>query len=112
MATGLAVAAVNKGITTYISRVGLRTGNTALQERLSYAQSTAQRAIGIGAALIGGALTGNPLAVVGAAVSAVSWGVDIGIQAENLRLEREVEGIGIRQANIRAGAGGGRTSKE
>ena len=108
---GAVLAAANKGITTYINRVSLQSGNNALQERMAYTYSAAQRAICIGGALVGGIATGNPLAVIGAAASAVSWGIDIGIQAENINLQREVESISIRQANIRAGAGGDRIGR-
>lgn len=101
----------NRVATTYISRVGLRTGNATLQERMSYDLGVANRAIGIGTAIIGGAISGNPLAVVAGIGSAVSWGIDIAVAQEQLNLQRAVENIGISQANIRAGAGGDRIGR-
>ena len=50
--------------TTYINQVGVRTGNTQFQEKLSYSYSCLERGLGIGAAIIGGAIAGSPLAVV------------------------------------------------
>ena len=111
MAKGAILAAAHKGISTYINRVSLRTGNEALQERLSFAYSTAQRAFAIGASFVGGLATGNPLAVIGSTAAAMSWAYDIKIQAENIQIQRELEGISIRQANIRAGAGGDRAGR-
>ncbi len=101
----------NRVATTYINKVGLRTGNTTLQERMSYDLSVAKRALNIGTAVIMGAVTGNPLAIAAGIGSAVSWGVDIAVAQDQLNLQRAVENIGISQANIRAGAGGDRIGR-
>lgn len=111
----MGVAAVkkvgNRVATTYISQVGVRTGNVTLQEKLAYDKGVAMRWIGIGTAVILGAATGNPLAIAAGVGSAISWGVDIAVAQEQLNLERAVENIGIQQANIRAGAGGDRSGR-
>ena len=95
-------------IATEINRVELRTGHSTLQEKLNYEYSMAKRIAGAGATILGGILTGNPLVAVAGAMSLVNTGVQIAIAEENIRIAREVEGIGIEQANIRAGSGGGR----
>ena len=97
--------------TTYINKVGLRTGNITLQEKMSYDFSVANRAINIGSAVIMGAATGDPIAVLAGVGSAVSWAVDIAVAQDQLNLQRAVENIGISQANIRAGAGGDRIGR-
>lgn len=97
--------------TTYINRVDIRTGNTTLAQRLSFKYSEAKRGIAIGAALIGGIATGNPVAVIGAATAVISRGIDIAIASENIQLQRDLENISIQQANIRAGSGGGRAGR-
>lgn len=106
-----AATIANKIITTAISRVGITTGQTAFQERLSYAYSAAARVLAIGTAVVGGIATGNYLAAIAGVASAATWSVDIAIADMNIQTERRVESIGIRQANIRAGASGDRTGK-
>lgn len=114
-ARALALVAAKKIIhrvaTTYINQVGVRTGNTQLQERLSYSYSCLERSIGIGIAVVGGAMTGNVLAVAAGVGAAVTWGVNIAVAQEQINLQRSVENIGIAQANIRAGAGGDRSGR-
>ena len=97
--------------TTYINQVGIRTGNTTLQEKLAYTESCIERGLAIGTTVITGAVTGNPLMVAAGIGSAISWGVDISVAQEQIKLQRAVENIGISQANIRAGAGGDRFGK-
>ncbi len=112
-AMGVAVATklADTAVTTYINRVDIRTGNTTLAQRLSFKYSEAKRGIAMGAALIGGIATGNPVAVIGAATAVISRGIDIAIASENIQLQRDLENISIQQANIRAGSGGGRAGR-
>ena len=114
-AIGLGVVAakkiVHRVVTKAINQVGVRTGNTTLQEKLAYTEGCIERGLAIGTAIIGGAIAGNPLVVLAGVGAAVSWGVDISVAQEQIRLERAVENIGISQANIRAGAGGDRFGK-
>lgn len=101
----------NRVATTYISQVGVRTGNVTRQEQMNYTLGVVEKSVGIGLAIIGGAVAGSPLAVAAGVGAAISWGVDIAVAQAQLNLERSVENIGISQANIRAGAGGDRYGK-
>lgn len=102
----------NRVISTYINRVSLRTGQATLQQRLSYQKGAITRAAGIGAAILGGAAAGNPIAVAAGIGSAVSWGVDIAVAQDQINLQQAVEGIGISEANIRAGVSGDRNGRK
>lgn len=114
-AASMAMVAVqkigNRVATTYINKVGMRTGRTSLQERMAYDLGVANRLVGIGTAVIMGAVSGNPLAVAAGIGAAVSWGVDVAVAQDQLNAQRAVEQIGISQANIRAGAGGDRAGR-
>ena len=112
-AMGVAVAAklADTAVTTYINRVDIQTGNTTVSQKLAFQYSEAKRGLAIGAALVGGIITGNPIAIVGAATAVVSRGIEISIAQENILLQRNLENISIQQANIRAGAGGDRTGR-
>lgn len=111
LAVAGAVAIGNKIVTTAINRVGITTGQTTFQERLNYTYNTAMRVTAIGGAILGGIASGNYLAAIAGAASAVSWGIEVAVADMNIQTERRVESIGIRQANIRAGASGDRTGK-
>ena len=111
MGIATAKVAFNKAHTRYINQVGVRTGNTTYQEKLSYTYSTAKRALNIVGMLGAGAITGNPMFIFAGVTSAVSWAVDLSIAQEQINLERAVENIGISQANIRAGSGGDRSGR-
>ena len=50
-------------------------------------------------------------AVIAAAVSTVTKVINFGIESNKIDLQRTVDDIGRAQANIRAGAGGGRMGK-
>lgn len=114
-AKALGIVAVKKiahrVATSYINQVGVRTGNTQFQEKLSYSYSCLERVLGIGTAIIGGAIAGNPLAVLAGVGVAASWGVNIAVAQQQINLQRAVDDIGIAQANIRAGAGGDRSGR-
>ncbi len=96
---------------TYVSMVGARTGNVTRQEQLQYDISRTHRQIAIGGMIVGGIVTGNPLAVIAGVGAAVSWGIDLAIAQKNIDIQRSIEDISISQANIRAGAGGDRYGK-
>ncbi|MBR3680621.1 MAG: hypothetical protein IKL79_01295 [Clostridia bacterium] len=110
-AVGLALKYVNLFATTEINRVELRTGRATYQAELNYKKSAAMRGLAIGGSFVGAAITGNPLLAVAGVVSAVDWGLEIGIAQENLNIERAVSNVSIGMANIRAGAGGDRFGK-
>jgi hypothetical protein len=104
-------AVANKIATTIINRVGVTTGQTTMQERLNFQYNTAKRLGMTGVSLITGAASGNWGMVVASVASLANWGIDIGLAQANINTERRVEQIGIKQANIRAGAGGDRNGK-
>ena len=110
-AVGLALKYANTVATTYINRVELRTGRSTYQEQLNYTKQTTMRGLGIGVAILGGVVTGNPLLALGGVVSAFDWALDIGISQGNLNIARAVNNVSIGMANIRAGAGGDRHGK-
>lgn len=102
---------VDLGITTEINRTELKTGLSTYQERLNFNYSMAKQVLGIGGAIIGGALTGNVMAVVAGVGAAVNMAVQYSIAQENINLQRRVEDISIGMANVRAGAGGDRVGR-
>ena len=105
---GYALKYADLAMTTHINRIELRTGSSTLQEKISYEYGMAKRIAASGIAIIGGIASGNPVVAVAGAMSLVNIGVQQTIAQQNLNIAREVEGIGIQQANIRAGANGGR----
>lgn len=107
----LALKYANTAITTTINRIDLRTGRSTYQQQVQWQYSTALKGASIVGAIVGGLATQNYLLALGGAVSAVDMGIDYAIAAENIKLERSVEGIGIGMANIRAGAGGDRHNR-
>lgn len=104
----LALKYASTAITTNINRVDLRTGRSTYQQQLQWQYSTSLKSAAIVTSIVTGIATQNYLLAVAGAASAVDMGIDYAIAAENIRLERRVEGIGIGMANIRAGAGGDR----
>lgn len=102
--------AVNTVLTAEVNRVELRTGHQRLQERINFGYSTVKSVFDIGESLFIGAMFGG---VAGAAISATATVATklfgIAMAQQDLNIRREVESIGIRFANIRAGAGGDRT---
>ena len=75
------------------------------------AKRMAKRVALSGAAIIGGALTGNPVAVIAGVASLADIGIQAKIAQDNINIVRQVEGVGLEMANIRAGANGGRSGK-
>lgn len=110
-AVGLALKYLNLFATTEINRVELRTGRATYQAELNYKKSAAMRGLAIGGSFVGAAIMGNPLLAVAGVVSALDWGLEIGIAQENLNIERAVNNVSIGMANIRAGAGGDRFNR-
>lgn len=93
-------------ITTHINRVDIRTGNALLQEKMQY-QYEATKSLAM--STIAGFMAGGPVgAAVGLAANVLNRVISNEIQEETLRLNRAVDGIGIAQAMVRAGAYGNR----
>ena len=93
--------------------VALRTGQIQAQERQQAILSYVSTGFDIvESAVAGWAVTGSPIgALAGAAASLAFKGLDYGVEVRNLRIAESVDNIGRTQANIRAGAGGGRAGK-
>lgn len=111
VATMYALKYADLAVTTKINRVELRTGNSTLQQRISYEYSMSKSIALSSMAIIGGALTKNPVAVIAGVASLADIGIQAKIAQENINIARQVEGVGLEMANIRAGANGGRSGK-
>ena len=94
------------------NRVELRTGHSTYQERISWSYGVAKRALSTGALLIGGIATNNPLAISGAVISTIFQEVEVAQAAQDIRISRAVESVGIDMANIRAGSYGDRGRRD
>lgn len=96
-----------------VGTVQLRTGQIMLQERAQFAYNAAKGAFDIVEGAIAGAVTtGSPYgALAGAAISGVFKVVNLGLEQSRLNMSRTVETVGLRQAHIRAGAGGNRIGR-
>ena len=109
---GFAINTVKQVAVAEMNRVSLRTGHQLLQEKINFKYGIATRALTIGAATVGLAASGNlPMAAFTLASGLISTAMNYAIQNDNLRIQKTVEDVGIAQANIRAGAGGGRHGK-
>lgn len=105
---GYAMSFAKRGLNTYLNTVELRTGNARLQERNAYNFNTAATFASIGGALAFSAITGNVLGMGAAAIAGISKIADIAESQYTINLKRNIEQTSIQQANIRAGAMGGR----
>lgn len=95
---------VNQAIQHRISTVSLRTGGEELESRLSFTHSVVQRAVGFAESVAIGAAVGHlPGALIGAAVSLVTMGIEYSNKQETLRLQRTNENISLGFMNARAG---------
>lgn len=95
-------------VTAEINRVELRTGLSTLQQQIQWKKQTGVRIGGSLLAIAGGIATQNYIAAVGGVISLVNMGINYAVAEEDLNIKRQVERISIGQANIRAGALGGR----
>jgi hypothetical protein len=112
-AIGIATFGIAQGYKYYnyeANRVELRTGSSRLQEKAQFNYSINERIAKIGTSAISGAiLTGSPYgAIAGAVISVVDQTIDYTYQVENLRLEKEAEGVTNALTRIRIGTAGGR----
>lgn len=96
---------VDRIINFEIGTTELRTGAAELQQRMSFANSVAQKAVGlIESTLIGAAIGGGlPGALIGATMNITTNLVDLMQRQQRLGLERTVENVALGFANTRAG---------
>ena len=95
---------VNQAIQHRISTVSLRTGGEELESRLSFTHSVVQRVAGFAESVAIGAAVGHlPGALIGAAVSLVTMGIEYSNKKEEIALQRTNENISLGFMNARAG---------
>lgn len=94
---------VEQSINYQVSTISLRTGASELQQRVQFGLNVAKQAIGIGATLITGFATGNPLLIVGGLISATTTAINYANQAQTIKTESDLENITRRGLNVRAG---------
>lgn len=102
---GFALKMAVRLVSTEQNRVELRTGNAMLQHKISRQYDIAGQGLAIAGTLALGLATANPALVAASAISAISAGVNVAIEQENINISRSVEGVSIDMANIRAGIG-------
>lgn len=101
---GTALRFADKIVSHRIQTVELRTGAREQQERLSFAYSVAKQAGGIIMSTAAGFAVGNvPGALIGLLTSSASVALSYAQKADTLRLQRDLEDVGLKFMNIRAG---------
>ena len=103
-AGGIAASFVNQVVTHQIQTVSLRTGAEEQQERLAFAYSIAKQVGGtLLSTAVGAAMGGGIGAVVGLVVGIAHTAISYSQKAEELRIQKTVEDVGLRYLNARAG---------
>ena len=94
------------------SLVGRNTGSSLVQEKINFGMQIAGQTLTEGGMLMGGIATGNPLLVLGGAVSAVNTVIGYAKEREQFNYDRRWESIGLTYARERAGASYNRSRLE
>lgn len=103
-AGGIAASFVNQVVTHQIQTVSLRTGAEEQQERLAFAYSIAKQVGGtLLSTAVGAAMGGGIGAVVGLVVGIAHTAISYSQKAEEMRIQKTVEDVGLRYLNARAG---------
>ena len=101
---GIAASFVNQVVSYRIQTVSLRTGAEEQQERLVFAYSIAKQVGGtLLSTAVGAAMGGGIGAVVGLVVGIAHTAISYSQKAEELRIQKTVEDVGLRYLNARAG---------
>lgn len=94
------------------TNIGLKTGKTELQQRINFGMEMAQQGVNTvknaaaGATMFAAAGMSGPLgAVIGVALSAISYGINIAFKQEQLNIQENIENRQINQTLSRNGAG-------
>ena len=96
---------LKKGLQYQISTVALRTGNSERQQRLQSAFSITSQLVGIGESIYVGAKVGGAKgAVIAAAISTATAGINLVQQSNTLILKEALENQTINMLNVRSGA--------
>lgn len=94
------------------SNIGLKTGKTELQERVNFGMEIAQQGVNTyknataGATVFAAAgMSGGVGAVIGVALSAISYGINLAFKQQQLNIQESLENRQINQTLGRNGAG-------
>lgn len=94
------------------SNIGLKTGKTELQERINFGMEMAQQGVNTFKNAMAGATVFSALgasgpvgAVIGVALSAISYGINIAFKQQQLNIQENIENRQINQTLSRNGAG-------
>ena len=94
------------------STIALRTGQNEYQSKMQLLAEGSKRVFDIGvSALTGSLLAGGIGAVVGVVAGVAMQAISIEQAQNTINLQNRLESLSIQEANIRAGAGGSRASK-
>lgn len=87
-----------------LQTVSLRTGGQEMQQRMQFAYSVGEQALGIIESTAIGLAVGNlPGALLGLATGILTTVINFANQADTIALERNLENISLRGMNVRAG---------
>lgn len=101
---GILAPVVDTVVSHQVSTVTLRTGAVEQQDRLSFAYSIGKQATSITMSTALGAATGNlPGALIGLALGITNTALSYKNRADEIQLQNNVENVGLRLADIRAG---------
>lgn len=114
VAPATAIHVARKLINNEISTVELRTGAREYEQKLQFGMRVAGIGMSVGASIVGGIMTGNPLvAVAGIVLTAANTAIDVAQRYREIAIKENREDISLGLARIRAGyvnpvASGGR----
>lgn len=116
-ASMIAIAAVGARFvvneaTYYVSTVGLRTGDTILQQKADYAWQVGSFALKTGAMLGVGLATSNPLLIIAGVGTIVNRAQEINQKQRTIDTQANIEQESIYRNNLRAGTKGSRSKWE
>ena len=107
---GLAIARtyitpfVKQVISHNVATVSLRTGAEELEQRMEFTKQIGESVAGAVMSGVMGFIVGNlPGAIIGVAVSAITTGISYANKAVDIDMGRQVEDVGLRFMNARAG---------
>lgn len=88
----------------HIQTISMRTGAEETQQRIQFAYSIGEQAIGLGASVLTGFILGNvPGALLGASTSILTSMVNFAKAVNEIDLAQSLEAVSLRGMNVRAG---------
>lgn len=92
-----------------VNTIELKTGAQEYEQRQQFIFENINKGVSAAATIGIGAATGNlPLALIGVFSSLLTKGISILQNMHSINLKRQIEDVGIRMQNVRAGTGGRR----